>query len=118
MASPKPKALQTLAGKPLIVHLLDALSKTGISDVVIVHSSKADVEFKKEIKNDQNIAYVEQKQAIGTAHALQTALPHVSNEHLLVLLGDVPLLSTNNIIKLRDQLIRKNVFEKKLRIWI
>ena len=67
MASPKPKALQTLAGKPLIVHLLDTLTQTGISDVVIIHSSKADEEFKKEIKSDQNITYVEQERALGTA---------------------------------------------------
>jgi bifunctional UDP-N-acetylglucosamine pyrophosphorylase/glucosamine-1-phosphate N-acetyltransferase len=109
MASPKPKALQTLAGKPLIVHLLDTLTETGISDVVIIHSSKADEEFKKEIKSDQNITYVEQERALGTAHALQTALPHVSNENLLVFLGDVPLLSMESIIKLRDHLKESNI---------
>ena len=47
--------------------------------------------------------YIEQKEALGTAHALKTALPYVKTDNLLVLLGDVPLLSKCTIRKLKEQ---------------
>ena len=40
---------------------------------------------------------------MGTAHALKTALPHLSVDNLLVLLGDVPLLSKHTINKLKEK---------------
>ena len=63
--------------------------------------------FEEEIIGRNNITYVEQKEALGTAHALKTALPHVSTDNLLVLLGDVPLLSESTISKLQEE-INKN----------
>ena len=47
MASCKPKALQTLAGRTLIEHILGTLSEANINDVVIIVSPEAKNDFKK-----------------------------------------------------------------------
>jgi len=107
MASCKPKALQTLAGRPLIEHILSTLDAASIDEVVVVHSPEAKKDFKDETTARENITYVEQTEALGTAHALKTALPHVTSDNLLVLLGDVPLLSRPTINKLQKE-IQKN----------
>ena len=107
MASCKPKALQTLAGGPLIEHILSTLDATRIDEVVIVHSPEVKKDFKEQTTARENITYVEQAEALGTAHALTTALPHVTSDNLLVLLGDVPLLSRPTINKLQEE-IQKN----------
>ena len=103
MTSCKPKALQTLAGRTLIDHILVKLADVAIDEVVIIHSPEAKKDFEKKIGTNKKITYVEQEQALGTAHALKTALPHVTSENLLVLLGDVPLLSRRTIGKLKEQ---------------
>ncbi len=103
MASCKPKALQTLAGRALVEHIIVKLADVAIDDVVIIHSPEAKKDFEKKIGPNKKITYVEQEQALGTAHALKTALPHVTSDNLLVLLGDVPLLSRRTIKKLQKQ---------------
>ena len=103
MTSCKPKALQTLAGRTLVEHILVKLADVAIDEVVIIHSPEAKKDFEKKIGTNKKITYVEQEQALGTAHALKTALPHVTSENLLVLLGDVPLLSRRTIGKLKEQ---------------
>ena len=47
MASCKPKALQTLAGRPLIEHILLKLADVAIDEVVIIHSPEAKKTLKK-----------------------------------------------------------------------
>ena len=107
MASCKPKALQMLAGRTLIGHVLNTLDNLSIDEAVIIHSPEAKSDFEEELIGRNNITYVEQKEALGTAHALKTALPHVSTDNLLVLLGDVPLLSGFTISKLQEE-VKKN----------
>ena len=104
MASCKPKALQTLAGRPLIEHILSMLNTANIDKVVIVHSPESKNDFKEETTARENITYVEQTEALGTAHALTTALPYVTSDNLLVLLADVPLLSRPTINKLQEEI--------------
>ena len=103
MSSCKPKALQTLAGRTLIEHILGTLVEASIGEVVIIHSPEAKKDFKKKIGSSGKLNYVEQEEALGTAHALKTALPHVKTDNLLVLLGDVPLLSKSTIRKLKEE---------------
>ena len=103
MASCKPKALQQLAGSPLIEHILSTLDDVSIDEVIIIHSPEAKTDFAEALSNRENIIYVDQKEALGTAHALKTALPHVSSDNVLVLLGDVPLLSINTVNKIQEE---------------
>ncbi|ANJ00569.1 UDP-N-acetylglucosamine diphosphorylase/glucosamine-1-phosphate N-acetyltransferase [Polynucleobacter wuianus] len=111
MKSAVPKVLQTLAGKPLLQHVLNtALSLQGKSSnngpIVVVGHGVADVkEFLTSIaKEDFRFSKVSttlQAQQKGTGHALLQALPRLSvNEPTLVLYGDVPLTTQKTLSKL------------------
>jgi bifunctional UDP-N-acetylglucosamine pyrophosphorylase / glucosamine-1-phosphate N-acetyltransferase len=111
MNSALPKVLQTLAGKPLLKHVLTtALSlqakqaKTG--PVVVVGHGAADVKAflantSKEDPSFGKVATVLQAEQKGTGHALLQALPKLDvQEPTLVLYGDVPLTSKKTLVKL------------------
>lgn len=111
MKSALPKVLQTLAGRPLLQHVLNtALSIQGkaskqgpivvlghgAADVkeFLVNASKSDPAFSK-------VSTVLQAEQKGTGHALLQALPKLDlQEPTLVLYGDVPLTSKKTLSKL------------------
>jgi len=111
MKSALPKVLQTLAGKPLLQHVLNtALELQGKSTktgpiVVVGHGAAAVKEF-LQIANGQDsrfgkVGTVLQAEQKGTGHALLQALPKLDvNEPTLVLYGDVPLTSKKTLSKL------------------
>ena len=111
MKSALPKVLQTLAGKPLLHHVLDTAlalqgksSKTG--PVVVVGHGAADVkEFLSNAAQEDakfiKVSTALQAQQKGTGHALLQALPKLdAQEPTLVLYGDVPLTSQKTLSKL------------------
>jgi bifunctional UDP-N-acetylglucosamine pyrophosphorylase/glucosamine-1-phosphate N-acetyltransferase len=111
MKSALPKVLQTLAGKPLLQHVLNtALTLQGKSSkngpVVVIGHGAADVkEFLiSAAREDSRFSKVNtalQAQQKGTGHALLQALPKLDvNEPTLVLYGDVPLTSHKTLSKL------------------
>ena len=111
MKSALPKVLQTLAGKPLLHHVLDTAlalqgksSKTG--PVVVVGHGATDVkEFLSNAAQEDarfiKVSTALQAQQKGTGHALLQALPKLdAQEPTLVLYGDVPLTSQKTLNKL------------------
>jgi len=111
MKSALPKVLQTLAGKPLLQHVLTTAlflqgkqAKTG--PIVVVGHGAADVkEFianaSQEDPSFGKVATVLQAEQKGTGHALLQALPKLDvQEPTLVLYGDVPLTSKKTLAKL------------------
>jgi len=111
MKSALPKVLQTLAGKPLLQHVLNtALELQGKSaktaPIVVVGHGAADVKEFLHIASMQDsrfgkVGTVLQAEQKGTGHALLQALPKLDvNEPTLVLYGDVPLTSKKTLSKL------------------
>ena len=111
MKSALPKVLQTLAGKPLLQHVLTTAlflqgkqAKTG--PIVVVGHGATDVkEFianaSQEDPSFGKVATVLQAEQKGTGHALLQALPKIDvQEPTLVLYGDVPLTSKKTLAKL------------------
>ena len=111
MKSALPKVLQTLAGKPLLQHVLStALSlqskqaKNG--PVVVVGHGAADVKIflaniAKEDPSFGKVVTALQAEQKGTGHALLQALPKLdTQEPTLVLYGDVPLTTKKTLAKL------------------
>ena len=111
MKSALPKVLQTLAGKPLLEHVLGTalslqgkLSKNG--PIVVVGHGAADVkEFLVEAEKDDaafaKVGTILQAEQKGTGHALLQALSKLDvQEPTLVLYGDVPLTSKKTLSKL------------------
>ena len=109
MKSALPKVLQTLAGKPLLQHVLNTAlglqgknTKTG--PIVVVGHGAADVKQFLQITGEQDprfnkVSTVLQAEQKGTGHALLQALPQLDLKEptTLVLYGDVPLTSKKTL---------------------
>ncbi len=111
MKSALPKVLQTLAGKPLLQHVLStALSLQGKQakngPVVVIGHGAADVKTflfnaSQEDPSFSKVTTVLQAEQKGTGHALLQALPKLDiQEPTLVLYGDVPLTTKKTLSKL------------------
>ena len=111
MKSALPKVLQTLAGKPLLQHVLNtALDLQGKASkkgpIVVVGHGAADVkEFLANVSQTNpafgKVSTALQAEQKGTGHALLQALPKLDiQEPTLVLYGDVPLTSKKTLSKL------------------
>ena len=111
MKSALPKVLQTLAGKPLLQHvLITALSlqnkQTKTGPIVVVGHGADDVKaflgnVSKEDPSFSRVSTALQAEQKGTGHALLQALPKLDlQEPTIVLYGDVPLTSKKTLSKL------------------
>lgn len=99
MYSDKPKVLHALAGKPMVQHVLEAAKRLspGITCVVYGHGGEQVPAALVDIASD----FVLQEPQLGTGHAVQQAMPLLSDDSTtLVLYGDVPLIQPNSLRQL------------------
>ena len=100
MNSSKPKVLQTLADNTLLGHVLKQAKL--ISHQIHVVYGFGGTQVQQTI-NDSHINWVEQKQQLGTGHAVQQATPHIEDDSIsLILYGDVPLIQRATLEQLID----------------
>ncbi len=102
MHSKLPKVLHKIAGKPMVQHVLDATAGLTSTEknywIVVGHGSD---EVRAAIKQDVN--FVSQTQQLGTGHAVQQVAPNLEDHTTtLIVYGDVPLLQTETLEKLVD----------------
>lgn len=99
MYSDTPKVLHTLADKSLLTHVVEtSFTLHPIQRPIVICGHLADLLRHRLAYLD--VTWIEQDQQLGTAHALQQALPALSDDHrVLVLYGDVPLISTQTLKK-------------------
>src|SRR5215210_2413762 len=92
MRSAMPKVLHSAAGRPLLSWVIDTARAAGCEKILVIVGHGAE-QVMREIDGD-DIQWVLQEKQRGTGHALMQAEPHVQGEaNLLVLSGDVPLVS-------------------------
>ena len=92
-----PKVMQPLGGMSLIEHVINTAQEISNKVTVVVGHQK---DFLKEhlAEIDPNIVTVNQENQHGTAHAVKTASHLIQDdEKVLILYGDVPLISNNTI---------------------
>jgi len=80
----RPKALLPVANRPIIGHVIEALLKNGIRDIVVVVGYRKEqvIRFLNEL--DVPITVVVQDKQLGTAHALNCAKSHITGDFLLL----------------------------------
>lgn len=101
MKSVKPKVLQTLAGKPLLRHVLDTCKTLGADNTILIYGYNG--QMVKDKITDSDLIWAEQAEQLGTGHAVQMALPHLPKDgKSLILYGDVPLTQASTLQKLID----------------
>lgn len=102
MRSRLPKVLQPLAGRPMLDHVLSAVEALATEKVVVVgHCAQ---EVKNHYEDRSGLRFVLQMPQLGTGHALMQAWPALdkTKSHTLVCLGDVPLLSSETLAKMKS----------------
>lgn len=99
MHSQTPKVLHRLAGRSLLEHVVTTAGKlTDNTQTIVVYGH--DGAKVRQALADLNVAWVEQTEQLGTGHAVLQALPQIADDHLvLVLYGDVPLISAETLKK-------------------
>ncbi len=97
-----PKVLHEIAGKPLLAHVVAAASKV-ISPKSIFAIIGHEAELVRAALASSGINYVMQSEQRGTGHALMMARESLRGfDHVLVLSGDVPLITAETIAGVRD----------------
>ena len=92
-----PKVMQPLGGHTLISHVIKTAQKNSKKITVVVGHQK-DLLKEHIINIDPQIQTADQNDQLGTAHAVKTAGDMIEkDERVLVLYGDVPLISSKTI---------------------
>jgi bifunctional UDP-N-acetylglucosamine pyrophosphorylase/glucosamine-1-phosphate N-acetyltransferase len=97
MQSALPKVIHCLSGTPLLQHVLNTVAALELTarPIVIVGHEHNQVQTAISMPN---INWIMQREQLGTAHALQQALPACDeNLPILILYGDVPLISAETL---------------------
>lgn len=99
MNSTLPKVLQPLAGRPILQHVLDTARSLNPNSTCVVYGHGG--EQVRAVLNGEPVSWVLQEERLGTGHALLQAMPGVPDDHVvLVLYGDVPLISRATLAEL------------------
>ncbi|AFM39171.1 glucosamine-1-phosphate N-acetyltransferase, UDP-N-acetylglucosamine pyrophosphorylase [Desulfosporosinus acidiphilus SJ4] len=103
MHSKLPKVMHSLAGKPLIEHVLDVANQVGVERPFVIVGHGREIVAARVQERAETVVQTEQK---GTGHAIMQAMPYLEDaQTVLVLSGDQPLLkpeSLQTLIKLHQ----------------
>lgn len=96
MAVSLPKVLHKLAGKTLLERVVQRVEGLAPDHIHVVYGHCGD-QVRGELSH-LNVNWVHQEQQLGTGHAVKQVVPHLKDQHLvLILFGDVPLISTSTL---------------------
>ena len=102
LKSKHPKVLHEAGGKPLLAHVIAAaLRVVPAKDIYAIIGHEAD--RVRQAVSQTGIVFVLQREQRGTGHALMVARDVLASyDHVIVLSGDAPLITSGTIEKLRD----------------
>ncbi|MCK5888918.1 MAG: NTP transferase domain-containing protein, partial [Methylococcales bacterium] len=108
MRSSKPKVLHKVADRALLHHVYDTSAQLDNNSIVIIYGHGGEL-VKDQLKIlDAN--WVEQKEQLGTGHAVQQAEAFIDDkDKVLILYGDVPLLKKTTIEKLLENVSQQSI---------
>ncbi len=102
LKSRQPKVLHQIGGKPLLAHVVAAASKVvPAQNIFAIIGHEADKV--RAALESTGIGFVLQREQRGTGHAMMEAAGALKGfDHVLVLSGDVPLITQETIAGVRD----------------
>ncbi len=102
MKSDLPKVLHKLNGRPLISHVISQARKIHSDRIIAIIGHKKDLVISE--LSDEHIEFAIQEQQLGTGHAVLMAEANLEgwDGDLLILSGDVPLLSAETLARLLE----------------
>lgn len=99
MNSDVPKVLQPVGGRPMLEHLVRTACTLDPAcvHVVVGHGADRVAELLAEL-GEERLRTVEQRQRLGTGHAVSQALPDIADgARVIVLPGDMPLIRSETL---------------------
>jgi bifunctional UDP-N-acetylglucosamine pyrophosphorylase/glucosamine-1-phosphate N-acetyltransferase/UDP-N-acetylglucosamine pyrophosphorylase len=98
MKSDLPKVLVPVNGRPLVDYVLDALDAADIDQSIVVVGYRGD-DVRRALANRPGVQFVEQREQLGTGHAVRMAAPLLADHvgPVLVLTGDSPLTQPDSL---------------------
>ena len=102
MGSDLPKVLHLLNNKPLLSHVIDTSNMIKPEQTLVVVGYKKETII--EYFQSEDITFVNQETQKGTADAIKYCLPNIENfnGNVLILSGDVPMITSKTLKKLID----------------
>ena len=102
MNSDLPKVMHKIAGRPMLLYLLDTLSELELEKVVLVLGPNMEQVIDLVSGSGFKVDIVIQDERLGTGHAVKQAKKNFSEYkgNIVVLYGDSPLIGTNTIKKM------------------
>jgi bifunctional UDP-N-acetylglucosamine pyrophosphorylase / glucosamine-1-phosphate N-acetyltransferase len=103
MCSTTPKVLHKLGGVTLIERVVQTAQQLKPENIYIVVGHDSD-QIKAQLQ-DYSVTWVEQREQLGTGHAVLQVLPHLKNPDakVLILYGDVPLIKVSTLAALLNK---------------
>jgi bifunctional UDP-N-acetylglucosamine pyrophosphorylase / glucosamine-1-phosphate N-acetyltransferase len=99
MKSDLPKVLHTIAGKPLLGHVLDCARSLSPKRLIVIYGHGGE-QVQEQMAN-KDLLWAKQEPQLGTGHAVQQAVPQLDDSvPTLILSGDVPLIKKASLDKL------------------
>jgi bifunctional UDP-N-acetylglucosamine pyrophosphorylase / glucosamine-1-phosphate N-acetyltransferase len=106
MRSATPKVLHNVAGRTMLLHVLNGVSAAGAQEVaVVVGPGREDVS--NEARREHHNAHLfEQTERLGTAHAVLAAKDVLEKgyDDVIVAYADTPLITPQTFVRLREAL--------------
>ena len=98
MKSNTPKVLHSVAGRPMLFYPLDVLEEVKADRVVVVVGFGAGM-VRASFAASKKLCFVDQTEQLGTGHAVMTATKALKgfSGDILILSGDVPLISASTV---------------------
>src|SRR4051812_33659377 len=103
MKSTLPKVLHRVSGRPLLEHVLTAVTRLNPKDIgVIVGVGREQVKETLDADGWKKLTYIVQDKQKGSGHAVIKALPWLKRKRgmLLIVYGDTPLLTPETLRRL------------------
>ncbi|EJF87385.1 bifunctional UDP-N-acetylglucosamine diphosphorylase/glucosamine-1-phosphate N-acetyltransferase GlmU [Bartonella rattimassiliensis] len=106
MKSSLPKVLHKIAGLPLICHVLKQIELVGSSQLAVVVGFGAEEVVHVVQSFVKDVMIFEQKERLGTAHAVLSARLALQKgvDDVLIIFGDTPLIQKESLYQMRAQL--------------
>ncbi|MBS3756890.1 MAG: NTP transferase domain-containing protein [Desulfobacterales bacterium] len=103
MNSDKAKVLHPVAGRPMLLYVVDAATRIAGKEVVVVVGTQAET-VRDVVAAHANVGFADQERQLGTGHAAICAMPALADHvrHVVFLCGDVPLITPDTLQRLID----------------
>ena len=98
MRSHLPKVLHAIGGQSMLSHTIQTAQELGAEETIVIYGHGG--EHVKAVTQYDGLQWVEQKEQLGTGHAVQQAIPYLDkdpNSQVLILYGDVPLVQASTL---------------------